>query len=48
MNIEVDKDKERAVGLVKVRAQEFQRLSSSEFWKNIHCLVLDPTFSLGG
>ena len=30
------------------RYQKVLRFSSNEFWKNIGCLVSDPTFGIGG
>ena len=48
MNIKVDEDNGKSVGMVNVRARKFWRFSSNEFWKNIDCLVSAPTFGLGG
>ena len=31
-----------------VRYRKFRPFSSCEFWKNIGCLVLAPTFGIGG
>ena len=47
MNIRVDKDNERAVGMEKVRDWKVLQFSRNAFWKNIGCLVLDPNFCLG-
>ena len=38
--------KQRVKG--NVRYLKVRRFSSSEFWKNIGCLVSAPTFGLGG
>ena len=48
MNARVDEDNMRDIGMVKVRIRKAWWFSSNEFWKNICCLVLDPTFGLGG
>ena len=31
-----------------VQYRKVRRFSSNEFWKNIGCLVSDPTFGIGG
>ena len=36
------------MGIGNGRYQNFRRVSSNEFWNNIGCLVLAPTFGLGG
>ena len=48
INIKVRGKNGKAVGMVNGRALKIQRFSSNEFWKNIGCLVSDPTFGLGG
>ena len=48
INIKVDKDNGKSVGMVKGRARKFWRFSRNEFWKNIGCLVSAPNFGLGG
>ena len=47
MNKKVDEEngKQRVKG--NVRYRKVRRFSSSEFWKNIGCLVSAPTFGLG-
>ena len=44
----MDGNNGKAVGMVNGRALKIQRFSSNEFWKNIGCLVSDPTFGIGG
>ena len=44
----LEEDNGRAMGMVKGNASKIRRFSSNEFWKNIGCLILDPTFGLGG
>ena len=48
MNRKVDEEngKQRVKGNVWYR--KVRRFSSSEFWKNIGCLVSAPTFGIGG
>ena len=41
-------NKGKAVVMVKGRYQKVHQFSSNEFWKNISCLVSDPTFGIGG
>ena len=48
MNLKVDEEKDKASVMVNRRAQKFRRFSSNEFWKNIGCLISDPTFGIGG
>ena len=36
------------MGIGSGRYQKFRPFSSNELWKNIRCLVSDPTFGLGG
>ena len=48
MNIRVDVKNGKDVGMVKGRAQKFQWFSRKEFWNNSSCLILYPTFGLGG
>jgi len=48
INKKVDEDNEmqRVKGIVRFR--KVRRFSSSEFWRNIGCMVSAPTFGLGG
>ena len=48
MNIRVEKDNGRAVGIDKGRLWKVWRFSSNKFWNNIGCLIFDPNFGLGG
>ena len=48
MNMKVDEDNGKSLGMVNGRYQKSCRLSSNEFWKNIGCLVSAPNFGLGG
>ena len=48
MNMNVDEDYGKYVGMVNGRAWKVQWFSINEFWKNIGCLVSAPTFGLGG
>ena len=48
MNHKVDEENGKALNKGNVRYQMFCLFSSNEFWKNIGCLVSDPTFGLGG
>ena len=48
MNMKVDEDGGKAVGMVNVQARKVRRFSSNEFWKNIGCLVSDHNFGFGG
>ena len=48
MNIMVDEDNGKAVGMVNGRYRKVRRFSRNEFWENIGCLVSAPTFGLGG
>ena len=36
------------VGMVNGRNWQVRKLSRNEFWKNISCFVLAPTFDIGG
>ena len=44
----MDEDNGKAMGIGNGRYQTFQRFSGNESWKNIGCLISDPTFGLGG
>ena len=44
----VDEDNWKALVKGNVRYRKFRWFSRNEFWKNIGCLVSDPTFGLGG
>ena len=44
----MDEENDKYVGMVNERARKVWRFSSNEFWKNVGCLVLDPTFGLHG
>ena len=46
MNMKVDEDNGKALGIVNGWYQQFWRFSSNWFLKNIDCLVLAPTFGL--
>ena len=41
-------DNGKASGKGNVRYRKIRRFFSNEFWKNVGCLVSDPTFGLGG
>ena len=41
-------DNGRSVGMVKLRDRKVRRFSINDFWNNIGCLILAPTFDLGG
>ena len=43
----MDEDSMRAMGMGKVSIRKIRRFSSNEFWKNIGCLISDPTFVNG-
>ena len=47
MNWKVDKDNGKALNKGNARYQKVRRFSRNEFWKNIGCLVSDPTFGIG-
>ena len=47
MNMSVDDYNGRDTGMVKGRIRKFWKFSSNEFWKNIGCLISDPTFVNG-
>ena len=46
MNMRVDEDHWRSMGMGRVSIRKVQRFSSNKFWNNIGCLVLSPTFGL--
>ena len=48
LNVKMDQDNGKAVGMVNGRYQIVWRFSSNEFWKNIGCLVSALTFGIGG
>ena len=48
MNLKVNEDNGKSLGIVNGCHRKIWRFSSNEFWKNIGCLVSDPNFSLGG
>ena len=48
MNIIVDEENGKAVGVVKVRPRRDWPFSINEFWKNIGCLISASTFGIGG
>ena len=48
IEVRVDEDNKRALGMGKVGIRKAQRFSINEFWKNIGCLVLSYTFVIGG
>ena len=47
VNMKADEDIGRAVGMVIGSSCKVCRLLSNKFWKNVGCLVADPTFGLG-
>ena len=48
MNIRVDEDNGKEMGIVNGTYPKALRFSRNEFWKNIVCLVSAPNFSIGG
>ena len=48
MNMKVDDNNGKHMGMGKVKIRKVRQFSSNEFWKNIGCLILAPTFGLGG
>ena len=44
----VDEENGRVVVMVKGRDKKVWIISSNEFWKNIVCIISDPTFGIGG
>ena len=48
MNQRADEENGKALGKGNARYRKFCRFFSNEFWKNIGCLVSDPTFGRGG
>ena len=48
MNIKVDEDNGKYVGMENGQARKFWQFSGKGFWKNISCLVSAYTFGLGG
>ena len=48
MKQKVDEENGKALVKVNVRYRKIRQFSSNEFCKNIGCLVLDPTFGIGG
>ena len=44
----VDEDNGKSLNKGNVRYRKFRRFYRNEFWKNIGCLVSDPTFGIGG
>ena len=47
VNLRLGEDNEGAMGMGKGGISKVQLFSSNEFWKNIGCLISDPTFSVG-
>ena len=47
MNMKVEKDNGKALGIVNGHYQKYRRFSSNAFWRNIGCLISDPTFGIG-
>ena len=47
-SMKVEEENVKAVGMVNGQYLKVRRFSSNEFWKNIGCLVSDPTFGRGG
>ena len=48
MNMRVDEDNGKAIGMVRGRIRKAWWFSINEFWENVCCLVLTPTFGIGG
>ena len=48
INMKVDEDNDKSLGMVNLRYQKMCQFSSSGFWKNIGCLVSAHTFAIGG
>ena len=48
MNMKVDEENGKAVGMVNGRSWKIWQFSSNAFWNSIGCLVSAPTFGLGG
>ena len=48
MNKKVDEDNGRGETQDNRQFRKLRRLSRNKFWKNIGCLLLAPTFGLGG
>ena len=46
MNLKVDEENGKALGMVNRQYQKVWQFSSNEFWKNIGCLVSAPIFVL--
>ena len=44
----VDEDNGKAIGMVRGRIRKAWWFSINEFWENVCCLVLTPTFGIGG
>ena len=45
--MKVDEYNSKAAGMANGRDQKVWQFSENEFWKNIGCLISDPTFCLG-
>ena len=48
MNKKVDEENGKFLNKDHLRYQNVCSFSSNEFWKNIGCLISEPTFGLGG
>ena len=48
MNQKLDKDNGKALGIGNGQYQKVCRFSRNVFWKNIGCLISDPTFGIVG
>ena len=48
MNQKVYEENGKSIVIVNVRYRKVRRFSRNGFWKHIGCLVLAPTFGLGG
>ena len=48
MNLRVDEYNGRTVGMVNGQYRNVCQFSRNGIWKNIGCLVSDPTFGIGG
>ena len=47
-NMKLNEENDKALVMVNGQYRNNWRFSSNKLWKNIGCLVSDPTFDLGG
>ena len=45
--MKVDEDNGKYFEMVNLRACTFRLFLSNGFWKNVGCLISDPTFGIG-